>query len=137
MLPTAPPVPAPKLPTVPPPAPLAPPTPLVPPAAPGTGSVVLLQDGKLVEGTVTQTADKVIVRRGSIDQPFAKDQVQFVGKTKDDCYKYLLGKLKTDDAPGRFKLARWCMVRALVYGAAPAEPFESGISAFSIVPPGK
>ena len=98
---------------MPPPAPLAPPTPLVTPAAPGIGSVVLLLDGKLVEGTVTQTADKVIVRRGSIDQPFAKDQVQFIGKTKDECYKFLLGKLKADDVPGRFKLARWCMYNGL------------------------
>ena len=74
---------------------------------------MLLHDGKLVEGVVSQTAEKVVVRRGSVDQPFAKDQVQFIGKTKDDCYKHLLGKVKADDAPGRFKLARWCMYNGL------------------------
>jgi hypothetical protein len=89
------------------------PTPFVPPAAPGLGSIVLLTDGKIVEGTVTQAGEKVVVRRGSIDQPFAKDQVQFIGKSKDECYTHLLGKVKADDAPGRFKLARWCMYNGL------------------------
>lgn len=107
-----------KLPAVPPPssapgATLPTPTPYVPPAPPSLGSVVLLQDGKLVEGHVTQTADKVIVRRGSIDQPFPKDQVQHIGKTKADAYQFLLGKLKPDDTQGRFKLARWCMYNGL------------------------
>ena len=108
--PLAPPAP---LPAVPPPTKLNPPTPFVPPEAPGIGSVVLLQNGKLVEGTVTEVAGKVIVRRGSIDQPFPKDDVQFIGKTKDECFKHLLGKLKVDDAAGRFKLARWCMYNGL------------------------
>lgn len=109
---------SPKLPAVPPPsstpgAALPTPTPYVPPAPPSLGSVVLLQDGKLVEGHVTQTADKVIVRRGSIDQPFPKEQVQHIGKTKADAYQFLLGKLKPDDTQGRFKLARWCMYNGL------------------------
>ncbi len=112
-LPTIPMLPAQKLPAVPPPTKLNPPTPFVPPEAPGIGSVVLLQNGKLVEGTVTEAAGKVIVRRGSIDQPFPKDDVQFIGKSKDDCFKHLLGKVKVDDAPGRFKLARWCMYNGL------------------------
>jgi len=117
-MPVAPSAPAPiappqKLPIVPPPATLPAPTPLVPPAAPGLGSVVLLTDGKMVEGTVTQTGEKVLVRRGSIDQPFAKDLVQFIGKSKDECYKHLLEKVKADDAPGKFKLARWCMYNGL------------------------
>ena len=101
------------LPVVPAPTVLPQPTPFVPPAPPAIGSVVLLQDGKMVEGTVTQTGDKVIVRRGSIDQSFAKDQVQHIGKTKEDAYRFLLGKLKADDAAGRFKLARWSMYNGL------------------------
>ena len=102
-----------KLPIVPPPSTLPAPTPFVPPAAPGIGSVVLLTDGKVVEGTVTRAGDKILVRRGSIDQPFAKDQVQFIGKSKEECYTHLLGKVNADDAPGRFKLARWCMYNGL------------------------
>jgi hypothetical protein len=112
-LPAAPVVPPSPIPTVPPPTPLSPPTPLVAPTAPSIGSVVLLDDGKMVEGHVSEAAGKVVVRRGSIDQPFAKDHVQYIGKTKVDCYKFLLGKLKPDDAPGRFKLARWCMYNGL------------------------
>jgi hypothetical protein len=101
------------LPNVPPPMPLTPPTPLAPTAAPGPQSVVLLTDNKLVEGTVTESGTKVIVRRGAIDQPFTKDQVQYIGKTKDDCFKHLLEKVKADDASGHFKLARWCMYNGL------------------------
>ena len=115
-LPAAPPVPSTppqKLPLVPPPPTLPAPTPLAPPAVPGIGSIVLLTDGKVVEGIVTQAGDKILVRRGSIDQPFAKDQVQFIGKSKEECYTHLLGKTKVDDAPGRFKLARWCMYNGL------------------------
>jgi hypothetical protein len=102
-----------KLPAVPPPAVLPAPTPLVPPAAPGIGSVVLLQDNKLVEGTVTQNGEKILVRRGSIEVPYPKDRVQFIGKSKGECYSHLAGKVKPDDAPGRFKLARWCMYNGL------------------------
>ena len=111
--PPAPSAPPPPLPAVPPPTKLNPPTPFVTPEAPGIGSVVLLQNGKLVEGTVTEAAGKVIVRRGSIEQPFPKDDVQFIGKSKGECFKHLLGKVKVDDAPGRFKLARWCMYNGL------------------------
>jgi hypothetical protein len=93
--------------------PLPVPTPLVEPARPSVGSVVVLQDGKLVEGVVTKTADKVLVRKGTLDQPFPKGQVQYIGESRDDVYRYMLGKVQPDDAAGRFKLARWCMFNGL------------------------
>lgn len=62
---------------------------------------------------MTEAGGKVIVRRGSIDQPFPKDDVQFIGKSKDECFKHLLSKVKADDTAGRFKLARWCMYNGL------------------------
>ncbi|HEY3788100.1 MAG TPA: hypothetical protein VGL71_04555, partial [Urbifossiella sp.] len=114
VIPKTPPSPSPApIPNVPPPAPLGAPTPFVPPTPPSIGSIILLKDGKMVEGAVTQSTDMVVVRRGSIDQPFARDQVQFIGKSKDECYRHLLGTVKADDAPGRFKLARWCMYNGL------------------------
>jgi len=130
-IPVPPPVvtPTPKLPAVPPPAafapmppappppavgaPLPPPTPYTPPPRPTVGQVVLLRDGKLVEGTVTKDGDKVLVRRGVIDQPFAADQVQVVADSKDAAYRFLLAQLKADDAAGRLKLARWCMYNGM------------------------
>lgn len=111
------------LPPVPPPASVAKkpepqpalplPTPIAQPARPSVGQAILLQDGKIVEGTVAKEGEKVIVRRGVIDQPFEKDKVQFIGESKDGVYRYLLGKLKPDDADGRFKLARWCVFNGM------------------------
>lgn len=92
---------------------LPPPTPFVAPALPSVGSFVVLRDGKLVEGTVTKTAGKVFVKRGVVDQPYPADQVQFIGSSRDDVYKFMLGRVKADDAPGRFKVARWCMLNGL------------------------
>ncbi|HEY2911630.1 MAG TPA: hypothetical protein VGI99_15365, partial [Gemmataceae bacterium] len=71
--------------------------------------VVLLKDGKMVEGAVTQSGTRVIVRRGTSNREFDKNEVQFIGKSKDECYRFMLGQVKAGDAPGRYKLARWCM----------------------------
>lgn len=107
------------LPSVPPPdltskaQPLPPPAAVVPPARPSAGSVVVLQDGKLVEGHVTKTADKVIVRRGVIDQPFAAGQVKFVAKDRDEAYRLALAGVKADDPAARLRLARWCMYNGM------------------------
>ncbi|HXD86020.1 MAG TPA: hypothetical protein VN641_05985, partial [Urbifossiella sp.] len=91
------------------PMPLAPPTRLVPPAPATVGSVVLLKDGKMVEGAASHSGTRVIVQRGTSHREFDKSEVQFIGKSKDECYRFKLGQVKADDAPGRYKLARWCM----------------------------
>ena len=108
--PGSPPVAPPTLPTAPPPtgAPLPAPTPIANPT-----KFVVLQDGKLVEGIVTTTDEKVTVRQGAIDRPFKKSDVQFAGDTKDDVYRFLLGKVKPTDTAGRLAVARWCMLNGL------------------------
>ncbi|MDB5310531.1 MAG: hypothetical protein JWO38_4733 [Gemmataceae bacterium] len=103
----------PGLPAVPPPELLPAPTPVPAPVLPSVGTIVVLQDGKLVEGTVTKSGDKVIVRKGAVDQPFAADKVQYIGTSKDDVYRFMLGKVKPDDAAGRLRVARWCMFNGL------------------------
>ena len=75
--------------------------------------LVLFHDGKLVEGGVTTTGDKVLIKRGSIDQAYNKDQIQFIGSTKDEVYQHRLASLKSDDAAARLKLARWCMYNGM------------------------
>jgi hypothetical protein len=92
---------------------LPPPTPLAQPARPSVGQAVLLQDGKVVEGTVAKEGEKIIVRRGVIDQPFEKEKVQYIGESKEDVYRFLSAKVKPDDADGRFKLARWCVFNGM------------------------
>jgi hypothetical protein len=83
------------------------------PARPTNQKIVLLQDGKLVEGIVTERDDKVVVRQGAIDRTFPKDQVQFVATGKDEVYKFQLARVTPTDAAARLKLARWCMFGGL------------------------
>jgi hypothetical protein len=95
------------------PKPLSSPTPFTPPAPPNLGTIVLLRDGKLVEGTVRKEGGKVAVHRGSTHRDLEPNDVLFIGKSKDECYQFQRGKLKPDDAPGHYKLARWCMFNGL------------------------
>ena len=113
-LPSAKPADAPRLPAVPPPTPVQPGGDARPLAAPNPvpadRQVVLLADGKLVEGVVTAAGEKVVVRRAGGDQVYAADQVQFVGASKDAAYRFLKAKAEPGDAAGRVRLARWCML---------------------------
>jgi len=102
------------LPQVPPPAlPLPPPQTVTPTLPPSAGSVVVLQDGKVVEGHVSRMEDKVIVRRGGADQKFPTEQVKYVAASKDEAYRLALKDTKADDAASRLRLARWCMVTGM------------------------
>lgn len=102
------PVPAPSAPQTPSPLPLPTPTPVA-----DAANYLILQDGKLVEGTVTVKGDVVVVRQGALDRPFPRVQVQFIGTTKDDVYRHVLGRVNADDVPGRLKVAQWCMFNGM------------------------
>ncbi|MBN9524483.1 hypothetical protein J0H58_39215, partial [bacterium] len=95
------------------PQPLPPPLPVTPTTPPSVGSVVVLQDGKVVEGHVSRTADKVVVRRGVINQPFPKEQVKYVAASKDEAYRLALKDTKPDEPAARLRLARWCMYNGM------------------------
>ncbi len=95
------------------PQPLPPPLTVTPTTPPSVGSVVVLQDGKVVEGHVSRTADKVVVRRGAIDQPFKKEQVKYVAASKDEAYRLALQDTKLDEPAARLRLARWCMYNGM------------------------
>lgn len=113
---------------VPPPAPFPAPTPVLQPpvpapaagtqppaqpeALPGTKYVVL-KDDKVIEGAVTLRGDAVVVREGALDRSFTKGQVQFVGDSRDDVYKFMLAKVPATDMAARLKVARWCMFSGL------------------------
>ncbi|HJZ58815.1 MAG TPA: hypothetical protein VKE74_27985 [Gemmataceae bacterium] len=100
------------LPAVPPPTPTTttpPPTPAPAPA----GRFAVLKDDKLIEGTVTVVGEKVIVRQGVLDRPFPKADVQFVGNSKDEVYRFMVGKAPPTDAAARLKVAKWCMFNGM------------------------
>ena len=91
----------------PPPAALPAPTPVTEKPT-GPAKYLVTADGKLVEGLITKSATGYVVRRGSLDMPYAKDTVLFVGHTKDEVYQHLLGRLDAKDVEKRVKLAQWC-----------------------------
>jgi hypothetical protein len=75
--------------------------------------VVVLTDGKLVEGHVSRAKEKILVRRGAIDQAIPEEQVKYVAKDKDEAYRLVLRDSKTDDPAARLRLARWCMFNGM------------------------
>ncbi|MFO0797767.1 MAG: hypothetical protein U0804_09825 [Gemmataceae bacterium] len=103
------------LPKVPPPVaqPLPPPLAVTPTMPPTNGGVVVLQDGKIVEGHVSRAEGKVIVRRASVDQKFTTEQVKYVAGSKDEAYRLTLKDTKADDPAARLRLARWCMYNGM------------------------
>lgn len=118
----------PKLPTVPPPTTPTPPLTQVPPtvapapktpvavvptAAPIAKQYVVLKDDKLIEGTVKIDGEKVIVKQGALDRPYAKGDIQFIGRSKDEVYRFVVGKVPPNDPAARLKVARWCMFNGM------------------------
>lgn len=116
-------VPVPPVPPVPstPPVPPVPsvqlpaPTP-VPPAvgqSAQSGRFVVITGNKLIEGTATVSGEKVVIRQGAIDRTMPKADVLFIGQTRDDVYRYMLGKVPATDPTARLAVARWCMLNGL------------------------
>lgn len=105
------------LPKVPPPLaqpqPLPPPLPVTTATPPAAGGVVVLQDGKVIEGVASRSGDKVTVRRGGADQAFPTEQVKYIAASRDDAYQMALKDTKLDDPAARLRLARWCMYNGM------------------------
>jgi hypothetical protein len=78
-----------------------------------SGKFVVLRGNKLVEGEVTVTGDKVVVRQGALDRPFPKADVFYVAASKDEVYRFMLATASATDPAARLAVARWCMFNGL------------------------
>lgn len=78
-----------------------------------TGSIAVLKGNKLIEGKVTVSGDKVVVRQGALDRTFLRSEVLFVGANRDDVYRFMLAKVPAGDAAARYAVARWCSLNGL------------------------
>lgn len=94
---------------------LPPPTPLSAPPVQLTssGQFVVLKGNKLIEGTVTVTGEKVVVRQGVLDRSLSKADVHYIGQTRDDVYRFMLSQVSATDPSARLAVARWCMLNGL------------------------
>lgn len=84
------------------------------------GEVVMLASGSLIEGTVQELAEVVIVRQGDDSLRLRASEVVHVGESKLAVYEYLRGRSPGDDTKieRHLRLANWAMVNQLLPQAA-------------------
>jgi hypothetical protein len=99
---------------------LAPPEPADPsaPAPPGAGApaapsppytVLLMSDGRLQQGAVSEDATRYTLHTRGGDIPIPKRSVEAKFRSVEEAYQYKVGNLPDRDLDERMKLARWCL----------------------------
>jgi hypothetical protein len=75
----------------------------------GEQGVVLLQDGGLLEGTVTKAVDWFVVGRANSQLQIATSRVLFIGHTLHEAYEYRLANTTQPTGDAHLALAEWCL----------------------------
>lgn len=79
------------------------------------GSILLLKNERVLEGTIYRLGDFYQVRMGSESKvSIPSDQVAFVGKTKLEAYDFLRSQVETWTPGEHFQLTRWCLLNDLL-----------------------
>ncbi len=76
-------------------------------------SVLLLSNGRLLQGTVKKTADKYILIQNGGEIPFPINQVEDVFPSLAAVYQYKQAQIPANDPDEHLKLARWCLAHNL------------------------
>jgi hypothetical protein len=87
--------------------------PKVPARAASKGKFIVLKGNKLIEGQAVMGDKKVVLRQGAIDRAFPREEVSFIGESRDDVYHFVLGQVPAADPVKRLAVARWCMLNGL------------------------
>ncbi|MFO0891858.1 MAG: hypothetical protein U0790_22315 [Isosphaeraceae bacterium] len=72
---------------------------------------VLLADGRLVKGTISEEDDMLVVSQPIGAMRFPKKRVERIFPTIRKVYEYKLEQLPDNDSDERIKLARWCLAQ--------------------------
>jgi hypothetical protein len=75
----------------------------------GQAGVLLLQDGGVLTGEISQTADWYVVSHAGGQMQVAGSRVQFVGKTLADAYQFRSQHLNGNTVESHLGLADWCL----------------------------
>ncbi len=75
----------------------------------GQVGVLLLQDGGVLTGQISQTADWYVVGRAGGQMEVASSRVQFVGRSLADAYQYRSQHLNGNTLESHLALADWCL----------------------------
>ena len=76
-------------------------------------SVLLLFDGRLLQGTVKKTPDKYVLIQNGGEIPFSRSQVEEVFSSIAEVYRYKQAQIPPNDPDEHLKLARWCLAHNL------------------------
>lgn len=88
------------------------PAPTGQPSAPASSSsptVLLLSNGRILEGAITEEGDKYLVRQRGGVIPKSKSIVEGAFPSMNALYKYKCSQVDDRDPDEHLKLARWCM----------------------------
>ena len=89
--------------------------PSVPLTAVNSDQVVLLKNGAIFRGRVTQKSNRVVVQTNQGSQVvLAREKTDFVGNSLEEVYWFLASKVSATDAQGQVKLFRWCLKNGLL-----------------------
>jgi hypothetical protein len=77
------------------------------------GKVLLLKNGHAMEGDIEKVGSQLCIRRGASEVWIASDRMARLCADWDDAFQYARSRVKSDDADGMVKLARWCHLHQL------------------------
>ena len=80
-------------------------------------SVVLLTDGRILHGQVTQEGDDVFIKQRGGQIKKKKDQIEGLFHSLDEIYTYRKSQIPELDPDEHLKLARWCLSQKLTEAA--------------------
>jgi len=81
-----------------------------PSKAPSTSpTVLLLSNGRVLTGPISEDASHYIIKQGSSDLRFPRRDVQGAFPSLEEAYRYKLARAPERDPDEQLKLARWCM----------------------------
>jgi hypothetical protein len=75
----------------------------------GEQGVVLLQDGGLLEGTVTKTVDWYVVARANSQLQIAASRMLFIGRTPHEAYEFRVKSTTQPTGDAHLALTEWCL----------------------------
>jgi hypothetical protein len=80
----------------------------------GEQGVVLLQDGGLLEGTVTKTVQWYVVARANSQLQVASSRMLFIGHTPHEAYEFRVKNTTQPTGDAHLALTEWCLRHNLV-----------------------
>jgi hypothetical protein len=79
--------------------------------------LVVLRNGEVLDGQVTQTADRIVLSLPGREISLRARDVDVVARSLDDAYRAKSAKLGATDVEGRLDLVAWCMRHELFVAA--------------------